>query len=393
MPGVRIVHTSDWHAGRVWKGKKRLPELIEILEHLAEFVLTEDVDLLLHAGDVFDSGVPPAEAERAVFRFFKRVGAAGIPSVVIAGNHDSPARLGAWGLLTELVSCHVVPRPAAPSDGGVVEIETRGGERAVVAAVPFASAHRLVSALDQARDEGAAHGSYADRMRKICEIVSKPFRRDAVNLLTVHAYVDGAVLAHSERRVHVGDEWAVAASALPDSAHYVALGHIHKPQQVSGAGLVPAYYAGSPLQLDFGEVGEEKSFVVVEAEAGRPAHRVERVPYEGGKPLIDLRSTLDELADEGAVEKLKEAGWLRVTVPLTVPDPDVAGKVRRLLPNAVVVRAELPDVESSDEEDRPPPGAPPAEVFAAYYRRQHGRPPEPALLETFEDLYRQASGG
>jgi len=389
---MRIVHTSDWHAGRVWKGRKRLPELIDVLDHLAGFLIDEEVDLLLHSGDVFDSGVPPAEAERAVFRFFKRVGAAGVPSVVIAGNHDSPARLEAWGQLTELVGCRVVARPAAPEDGGVVEIETRGGETAVVAAVPFASAHRLVSALEQARDEGAAHGSYADRMRKICEIVSKPFRGDAVNLLMAHAYVDGAVLAHSERRVHVGDEWAVAASALPDSAHYVALGHIHKPQQVGGAGLVPAYYAGSPLQLDFGEVGEEKSFVVVEAEAGRPAHRVEQVPYQGGKPLVDRRSTLAELEDEATVDELRQAGWLRVTVPLTTPDPDVAGKVRRRLPNAVVVRAELPEIEPAEDEDRPPPGAPPSEVFSAYFRRQHGRSPEPALIETFDELYRQAGG-
>lgn len=390
---MRIVHTSDWHAGRVWKGKKRLPELIEVLDHLARFIADEDVDLLLVSGDVFDSGVPPAEAERAVFRFFKRVGESGIPSVVIAGNHDSPARLEAWGQLTELVGCHVVARPAAPADGGVIELTTRGGEQAVVAAVPFASAHRLVGALEQARDEGAAHGSYADRMRRIFEIVSAPFRRDAVNLLTAHAYIDGAMLAHSERRVHVGDEWAVAASALPASAHYIALGHIHKPQQVSGAGLVPAYYAGSPLQLDFGEVGEEKSFVVVEAEAGKPVQRIERVLYEGGKPLIDHRATLDELADEATVENLRQAGWLRITVPLTVPDPDVSGKVRRLLPNAVVVRAELPGVESADDEDRPPPGAPAAEVFAAYYRRQYGSSPEPDLIETFQELYRQAGGG
>ena len=387
---MRIVHTADWHAGRVWKGKKRLPELIDILDHLAGFIEDEKVDLLIHAGDVFDSGVPPAEAERAVFRFFKRVGESGTKSAVIAGNHDSPARLEAWGLLTELVGCHVVSKPAPPDDGGLVEVEVRNGERALVAAVPFAGARHLVGALALAEDEGAAYATYADRMRRIFEIVSKPFRRDTVNLLTAHAYIDGSTLSRSERRVHVGEEWAVAASAVPDTATYVALGHIHKPQRVGGAGLVPAYYCGSPLQLDFGEVGEEKSFLVIEAEAGKPVQSIEEVPYQGGKPLIDRKAPLEELEEEA--EELREAGWLRVTVPLNAPEPDISGKVKRLLPNAVVVRAELPETEQEEDEDRPPPGAPAADVFTAYFRRQHGRDPEDALIETFQELYQRAGG-
>jgi exonuclease SbcD len=387
---VRIVHTSDWHAGRVWKGKKRLPELAAALDHLAEFIAGEQVDLLLHSGDVFDSGVPAAEAERTVFRFLKRVGEAGTRSVVIAGNHDSPARLEAWGLLAELVDCHVVARPAAPEDGGVVELTTAGGEQAVVAAVPFAGARTLVRALDLAQDEAAAHATYSDRMRRILEVVCKPFRRDAVNLLVAHAFLSGAVLSRSERRVHVGEEWAVEPMALPDTAHYVALGHIHKPQRVEGAGLVPAYYAGSPLQLDFGEVGEEKSFLVIEAEAGKPAGRIERIPYQGTTPLIDHRATFDEL--EAEADHLSNAGWLRVTVPLAVPDPDINGKVRRLLPNAVVVRVELPAAEAEDAADRPDPETAAPEVFAAYFRRQHHRPPEPELIDTFRELYRRAGG-
>lgn len=387
-PEVRIVHTSDWHAGRVWKGKKRLPELQAALDHLAGFVARERIDLLLMSGDVFDSGVPSADAERAVFRLFKQVGEAGTPSVVVAGNHDSPARLEAWGLLTELVDCHVVPRPRPPAAGGVLELETRSGEQAVIAAVPFAPARTLVKALDLAADEDAAHQTYSDRMRGVLEVVSKPFRADAVNLVVAHAMISGAALAHSERRVHVGEEWAVEPQALPATATYVALGHIHKPQQVMGAGLVPAYYAGSPLQLDFGEVGEEKSFLVIEAEAGKPAKSIEMIPYEGGVPLVDRRASLAEI--EAEVDELRAAGWLRVTVPLTAPDPDINGKVRRLLPNAVVVRVELPEVETGDEEDRPEPGAPAAEVFSAYFRRQHGREPEPELIETFRELHERA---
>jgi hypothetical protein len=89
---MRIVHTSDWHAGRVWKGRDRLPELQNILEHLADFVERERIDLLLMTGDVYESAAPSPEAERAVTTFFKRIGIAGVPAVVIAGNHDSAQR-------------------------------------------------------------------------------------------------------------------------------------------------------------------------------------------------------------------------------------------------------------------------------------------------------------
>ena len=92
---MRIVHTSDWHAGRVWKTVDRLPELAAVLEDLGDFVERERIDLLLMSGDVFDTGAPSAEAERLVFGFFKRVGRTGTRTVVIAGNHDHPTRLRA----------------------------------------------------------------------------------------------------------------------------------------------------------------------------------------------------------------------------------------------------------------------------------------------------------
>src|SRR5437870_13779616 len=104
---MRIVHTSDWHAGRIWKSLSRLDELEAVLDDLGHFIEQEKVDLLLVSGDIFDSGVPSASAERLVFRFFRRVGDAGAKSIVIAGNHDSAARLEAWGTLAELVDVHI----------------------------------------------------------------------------------------------------------------------------------------------------------------------------------------------------------------------------------------------------------------------------------------------
>jgi exonuclease SbcD len=384
---VRIVHTSDWHAGRVWKGVDRLPELAAVLDDLGDAIERDRIDLLLVSGDVFDSGAPAAEAERLVFRFLRRVARAGVRTVVVAGNHDHPARLDAWGTLAELAGVHVVGVPRRADAGGVVEIETTGGECAVVACVPFAPPRGFVSALELAHGDTEARQRYADSLKAVVDHLCASFRPDAVNLLVAHTHVEGAALSGSERQIHVGDQWAATAQALPARAHYVALGHIHKPQRIATAGA-PAYYAGSPLQLDFGEAGEEKSYVVVDARPRQPA-RVERVPYRGGTPLAVVRATLAELARDA--ERLHASGWLRVTVPLDARDPDVNGKVRRLLPNAVSVDVELPEVEEPlDVGSRR--GLRPAELYRAYHLAQHGVHPEPAVADAFARLWAEAEG-
>lgn len=401
---MRILHTSDWHAGKVWKGKKRLDELERVLAHLAEYVCRESIDLLIHSGDVFDTPSPSAEAESLVFRFFKSVGQAGVPSVVIAGNHDSPARLAAWGLLSELVDCFVVARPDttlrdtalrdtarpdAARRGGVLEVLAKNGQRATVAALPFAGARQLVSALERMDDEDAARSkTYPDRMGRILTQLARSFRPDTVNLLTAHAFVGGCELSQSERRVHVGDDWAIAADSLPASAQYVAMGHVHKPQRLEGVGTT-AYYAGSALQLDFGEVAEEKSFLVIEAEPGQSVS-IEAVPYEGATPLVDRVAGIEEI--EADIEALSKAGWLRLTVPLVAADPDVASRIRHMLPNAVVIRLQLPEPLVAKTMVGAPVGASSAEIFTAYYRRQHGKPPDDHLIEVFKQLYAQAGG-
>lgn len=209
------------------------------------------------------------------------------------------------------------------------------------------------------------------------------FRRDAVNLLAAHTHLEGAMFGDSERRVHIAEDWAASPQALPSGASYVALGHLHKPQKVDVR--VPAYYAGSPIQMDFGEAGEAKFFNVVTAEPGRRG-RVEQIPYEGGLPLIDLHASLAEL--ETAAEQYRR-GWLRVTVPLDTPDPDLNRKVRQLLPNALVVRAELPEPEELPDSALEA-GLPPLGHYLAYHFRVHGHAAEQAVADAFDDLYDRA---
>ncbi len=379
---MRIVHTSDWHAGRVWKGRTRLDELEAVLDHVARHIERSQADLLLVTGDVFDHAAPLPEAERIVFRFFRRVGETGAQTIVIAGNHDQPARMDAWSALAELVGVRTVTRPRSARDGGVIELTTKSGERAIVAAVPFAEVGDLVTAAELAGDETKARQRYADALRGMVDALARSFRIDAVNLLLAHTHMEGAILARSERAVHTSADWAGLAQSFPHEAHYVALGHIHRPQAID-ASPAPARYAGSPMQLDFGEIGDVKSFVVIEAKAGLPA-KIELVPYEGARPLREVTATLAELTE--SAPSLGDA-WLRVHVPLDKPDADVGAKVRALLPNAVDVRGVLP-VADAEPSRLAPVARTPREAYAAYVLEKHGHEASPDLLDAFDALHR-----
>src|SRR5262249_3461660 len=152
--------------GRLWKSITRLDETAKVLDHMAGYLEREKVDLLLVAGDVFDASNPGAEAEALVFGFFRRLGAKNIPAVVIAGNHDSPGRRAAGGPLARRAGVRIIGRPRSASKGGVVEVITTAGGKAIVAALPFAAPGVFVSALDLAEDATVPKALYADRFKQ-----------------------------------------------------------------------------------------------------------------------------------------------------------------------------------------------------------------------------------
>lgn len=375
---MKIIHTSDWHAGRIWKGLNRLDELDACLQHLATHIESQSTDLVLVTGDLFDSGAPSAAAERLVFQFFKRIGESGAHTVVIAGNHDSADRLEAWSLLTELVNVRAIGRPKSAAQGGVLRIRTRSQQTAIVAAVPFASQRRLVTALELAESEEKAVKTYADKMAQIVTQLSRSFEPGAVNLLCLHTHLEGAVKGASEREVHLGEDWAALPAMIPSNAHYVALGHLHRPQRVNAPS--PAYYAGSPLQLDFGEERDLKTFVAIDATPGLPAV-ITHHPYQGAKALVSFKGSLAELHHQAPA--LAANKWIRVTVQLPAKDPEINRTVRALLPNCVSVDTEIPHVEA---ETQPLEILTPSEAFQQYYRQHHGAEPTAELTAAFEQL-------
>ncbi len=339
---MKIVHTSDWHVGRRWKGIQRFDELEAVLDHLAAFIEAQAIDLVLHSGDVFESRNPPAEAEQLVNRFLVRVGRAGAQMVVVAGNHDDQLRLDARSLLTEFVNVQIIGRPRPAARGGTRFLTTRGGERAVVAALPFASPGAWVSALDLASERAErAHPLRADvRARR-----PRPLRRLPA----------GRRQPPHDAHPHRGRRRSANRSAASTSARtgpprrrpcrrppsYIALGHIHKPQQIDRAGARLLCRVAPPDGLRRGRRGEDLRRR--HGGAGKARQPSSTSPTRAGCrwSTCGLRSP----SSRRTADRYR-TGWLRVTVPLTDKDPDLNRKVRELLPNALVVRAELPAVEA-----------------------------------------------
>ena len=327
---MKILHTADWHVGRTLRGRNRADEHRAVLDEIVTIAQDEAVDLVLVAGDQFDRAVPAPESEEIVYDALLRLARTGAQVVVIAGNHDNPRRLTAVRPLLELASVTSASFVAPPDKGGVVRLATRSGETACIALFPFQSKRGIVQAEAlMAQDPDDHQKEYADRCRAIARALCGGFTADTVNLVVAHLTVVGAMAGGGERTAHIFDYY-VPADIFPVSAHYVALGHIHKPQRIPGR--CPIWYAGSPFALDFGETHGEHCVMLIQAEAGQPAH-VQQVPLKTGRALTTIRGhslQLEQLAGTTGDD------FLRVIVE-EAPSPGLSERVRDLFPNAVDV--------------------------------------------------------
>jgi exonuclease SbcD len=329
---VKLLHTADWHVGKAIRGRARAVEHEAVLAEVAGIAEAESVDLVVVAGDLFDTATPTAESERVVYRALLDLAAGGRPVVVIAGNHDSAQRLAAVAPLSEASGVHVASSIRPPADGGVLEF-TADGERTLLALVPFPSQRYVVTADHLlAGDAGDANQLYRDRVGRILAALTGGFRSDTVNLVAAHLTVMGGQLGGGERGAQTVFDYWVPAVAFPSAAHYVALGHLHRAQRLDGP--APLHYCGSPLQLDFGEVANEPSVNVVTARPGAPA-RVTPVALAGGQRLRTLRGTLAEVLERAAGPGMADA-HLRVVLD-EAARAGLADEVRAAVPAAVEV--------------------------------------------------------
>ncbi len=387
---MRVLHTSDWHVGKKLGRYDRSDEHRDVIAEVVAIADEREVDLVLHSGDLFDRPLPPVDALNIALDGLVGLSRAGHrPVVVIAGNHDSPGFFDALAPFLRTVNIHMVGAIKRPDGGGVLDFDTPAG-RAVVSAFPFLREGRSFEVWEPPEEH---YKKYADRLGAISAAYSTHASElagtDAVTFLVAHFLVGGAkVHGHGaprgERELHMGEAYTATSESIPPGPQYVALGHIHAPQKVPGA-RVPAEYAGSLLELDFGEAGEQKRVVIVDVEPGLPA-KVTSVPLAGGRRLLRPRGPWDEVVGMDGVHD----AYLDLTVETAGPDPGLAERAFDEFDYVVKVRAEYPRLEAdaaSLGEHRTL-----SELYRDYYVDAHEAEPPPELIAAFTEVLEEVTG-
>lgn len=343
---ARIFHTSDWHLGAKMRTEHRAVDHDAVIDEMCEIAQRFRPDLVVHTGDLFDTTRPAHDELRRALRATRRL-AELAPVVVLAGNHDAPS---CFELLAEAVGapapadgwdpyapCDVpirfLPRPAPAQRGAVATYAAADGTPIRLACLPFVHPNRVLTGFEAIADLNA---TYTDNVRRVMTALSDAVFApgDAAGIVAVwasHLHVDGARLS-SERAIYVSAAYATDPAHLDAGYSYLAFGHIHRPQEIPGG---RGRYAGSPIEIDFGEEGERKTVVCVTAE---PATRavIEPVELTSGRRIRRIRCSLDELA---AFSPQIGRDICAVTVddaPADVESLDAA--VRDALPDACVIQ-------------------------------------------------------
>lgn len=357
---MKLLHTSDWHVGKQIRGISRADEHRAVLAEITEIAVREAVDLILVAGDLFETAAPTPESEKIVYRALLDLASTGAHLAVISGNHDNARRLDAVAPMLEAIgNVHVLTHVAKPDEGGVRRFTVASGEDVTLAMLPFVSKRGIVRAADLWGNEAFASSQlYSDRVARMLELLAREFSGDTVNLLLAHTFVHGASQGGGERQAHFIEDYAITAPMLPKTANYIALGHVHRPQKVNAGS--PTRYCGSPLQMDFGEKGQRKQVNIVEVAAGTPG-KVTEVELSSGIPLIRLEGSVEAVV--AAAEAIDGPSWIQAMID----EPQRAGladEVRDQVGEQVVeVRIVGTEVRKAKQRRSTRVGRPATELF------------------------------
>ncbi len=409
---LRFFHTADWHLGQTFHGYDRDHEHACFLDWLLRMLAERRPDALLIAGDVFDTVNPSAAAQRCFYDFLARAHAAApsLQIVIIAGNHDAAARLEAPASLFESHNVTVVGTVAREAEGGIglrkflVPLkDAHGVVRAIALAVPF------LRPADVPEVAGSAD-AYLDGIRELYRqaIEAGQAVRDrehpgAALLALGHCHLqDAAESRESERRIVIGGAEALRADTFPAALAYVALGHLHQPQELAGGRI---RYCGSPLPLSFSEKDYAHRLLEVAidvagnvAATSLPAPRsvaLLRLPAGAAAPMAEVLQVLGETQFDASLPP-EARPFLEVRVLDDGPDPTRRRRIEQALEGQAVrlasIKLEAPARIGGAAEN---PAAPaladlsardPEEIMRAAHRERYGAEADPALLAALREI-------
>ncbi len=381
---MRILHTSDWHLGKTLEGHSRLPEQEDFLEELVGIVDQADVHAIVVAGDVYDTVNPPARAEELFYWALERLAASGRrPVVVLAGNHDNPDRLRASRPLAEPQNIFLYGLPSESTQPVRIPIPLADHDLSL-AVLPYPSEQRLNALLGSVLDEENLQQAYAERIQELWQYMDRHWHAGCVRMAASHIYMAGGEEAGVERPIQVGGAYTVPRFAVPEGAQYLALGHLHRSQNVRNC-PVTARYSGSPLCYGFAEAQQTKSVTIVDVDLdGEP--RLEYVSLNSGKPLVRWQAgSLAELKEWSSAKRDPNA-WVdvEVTVSEALTHSELQ-QIRRAHPGILHIRplfSEQDYNESTVEWET----LSLEEHFMRFYVREQGVEPSVDLRRLFLEL-------
>jgi exonuclease SbcD len=307
---MKILHTADWHIGKRLYKEDLSDDFDRFLDRLIETIVQHRVELVLISGDIFDQANPSNEARKQYYRALLKLNQINVKVIVTGGNHDSAHMLNAPSDLLRNMNIHVVGELPENLNEAIIPIENRSGERAcVVAAIPYLRDADLRS---QNRNYEASDG--LDEIRKgiqqvfhnAGDICAEKYP-NVPALAMGHLFAAGVNVSDSERDIQVGNQAAVDAGVFGSHFEYVALGHIHKPQQVKSE--VPIYYSGSPIPLSFSERKDEKRVLIYDV-VSKAISSIEiptfRLIKRISGTLEEVQAKVNQLADSEELETLVE---------------------------------------------------------------------------------------
>ena len=407
---LKILHTSDWHLGHHLFHKDRKREHGLFLDWLLNLLSEKSIDLLIIAGDIFDSVAPPNYALSLYYDFLRRV--ADTPcrqTIIVGGNHDSAASLHAPRELLKLFDIHVVGaiNTERPEDDLVLLRDEQERAAGIVCAVPFLRERDVrapVAGEDYLAKNRAYYDGVADHYRLVAETAIAKLSGDEKStgrlplIGTGHLFAAGGELSEGIREVSVGSLSAVPCSVFPKEFDYLALGHLHKTQSVKGFDHIK--YCGSPIPLSFGEAGSEKKVSLVTFAGHDREPVVEELPVPSFQKIVTIRGGWQEVEDYFGALTDKDAGtWVEIQLETREWGPGVQERVSSLAhdkPVEVLAVRNLGRVGAANLDVTTPEVAlselKPEEVFARLLARTGGveESEMPEVMKAFQEVLQEA---
>ncbi len=334
---MRILHTSDWHLGQSLNRYQRYAEFADFLAWLATTIEQEKVDALLVAGDIFDTTTPGNRAQELYYRFLCRVAASCCRNVVItAGNHDSPTLLEAPKELLRIMNIHVIGNPPAdPADEVILLYDQNNKPAAIVCSVPYLRDRDIRTSQpgESIQDKSAnLIAGIKQHYALVAEIASgKQVELGDLPIIGMgHLFTAGGQTRKDDgtRELYVGNLAHINAGDLPPCFDYLALGHLHQPQKVSGKETWR--YSGSPVPMSFAEADQQKMVLLVDFDGKTPHITELEVPKF--QPLEKISGNLQQLSER--LNELKESAantWLEIEFTGDEIVSDLPGRLQEMI--------------------------------------------------------------